>query len=233
MEPTTFCSILSERTRSAHQRAESGVFITSLLAGRLDVRSLVRLLDALLPVYDELEAQLPQAAAADGTVALFDHRRLDRAPRLRADLRAFGHCASGRQRAVTREYVEAIRASTASPQRLLAHHYTRYLGDLAGGQVIRRLVERHYDVAPQSLTYYDFSDLGDLVHYRRQYRALLELVPWSPTEQAEFIAECALAYDLNARLFAALAVESGIEASDRPALSQFLAAEQGHVSTSR
>jgi heme oxygenase len=228
MAPATFCATIKERTAAAHERAESQGFIRSLLSGELNVRSLVLLLEHLEPVYEELEGRL-RMASQDPSVALFDHRRLDRRPRLREDLRRLGRRTTASPGPATLEYVRVIRASAASPQRLLAHHYTRYLGDLAGGQVIARLVERHYGVSGAHLTYYDFSDLGDLVHYRKQYRALLDLLPWSPAEQAEFIAECEVAYDANSRLFAELAGCCGLEQRQGQAPAGFLSSEGAHT----
>ncbi len=229
MNQPAFCATIKERTAAAHERAESQAFIRSLLNGELNVRSLVLLLEHLEPVYEELEGQL-RLLNEDASVALFDHRRLDRRPRLRADLRRLGRRTTSVPGPATLEYVRVIRASAASPQRLLAHHYTRYLGDLAGGQVIARLVERHYGVASRQLTYYDFSDLGDLVHYRKQYRALLDLLPWSTAEQAEFITECEVAYEANSRLFCELAVCCGLEVGRGQAPVGFLSSERAHAS---
>lgn len=232
MVPVTFCTRLKEQTAAAHRRAESQAFIMALKRGELNVRSLVLMLEQLQPVYEELEAQL--ACAGDHPwVALFDHRRLDRAARLRRDLDRLGRVTAPTLGRGTRTYVAAVRASAASPQRLLAHHYTRYMGDLAGGQVIARLVERHYGLSPSHLSYLDFSDLGDPVHYRKQYRALLDLLPWSPTEQAEFITECEVAFDVNARMLEALAVSSGLETPSTPSGAAFLSGERGHLAMPR
>ena len=228
MHPTTFCATIKERTAAAHRRAESQAFIRSLMSGELNVRSLALMLEHLQPVYEELEAQL-RLAQADPSVGLFDHRRLDRAVRLRNDLRGLGRRTAAVPGCATREYVAAVRASAASPQRLLAHHYTRYLGDLAGGQAIATLVERHYGLSRAQLSYFDFSDLGDLVHYRRQYRALLDLLPWSPTEQAEFITECEVAFDLTGRIFGELALASGLQVAGDPAPAGFLSSERAHA----
>lgn len=218
---------LREATSAAHDHAESEKFIQLLMNGSLNVRALVMLLESLLPVYTELEQQM-KVHTTDPTVGLFDHRALDRAQRLCADLDSFGSRRShGRSPAAT-GYVEVISASAEAPQRLLAHHYTRYLGDLAGGQAISRLVQRHYGVCADHLTYYDFSDLGDTPHYRRTYRALLDLVPWTPTEQAEFIAECEVAYEMNRLLFAELGERCGLEPGADSALRSFATAEMRH-----
>lgn len=111
-----------------------------------------------------------------------------------------------------------IEASATSPQRLIAHHCTRYLGDLAGGQVIAAMMRRHDGVEPEALTFYDFTALGDTMHYRRRYKALLDRVPWSPAEQAEFIAECRVAFAWNTEVFGQLGehVGAAIDATASP-----------------
>ena len=228
MAATTFCTAIKERTAAAHERAESHVFIRALLSGQLNVRALVQMMESLVPVYDQLETSLREAST-DASVALFDHRRLDRTTRLRDDLRALGRRDPVAVEPASRAYADAIRHSTTSPQRLLAHHYTRYLGDLAGGQAIARLVQRHYEVPSTVLSYYDFSDLGDLTHYRKQYKALLDLVPWSPTEQAEFITECQVSFEASSRLFSDLALACGMQVPERASAAGFLAAERAHT----
>ncbi len=206
----TFCTRLKTQTASAHRRAESSIFIQELMAGSLNVRAVVSLLAALEPVYQALEGTL-RSMDSDPTIALFDHRTLDRADRLKADLHSSGRVHTDDPPKATHTYVEIIASAAGSPQRLLAHHYTRYLGDLAGGQAISRLVQRHYGIDSEQLTYYDFSAMGNTHHYRKQYRALLDLLPWSPVEQAVFIAECEIAYDINAALFVELGQQLGLE----------------------
>jgi heme oxygenase (biliverdin-producing, ferredoxin) len=227
-DPPAFSLRLREATSAAHDQAESQQFIQMLMAGSLNVRALVSLLESLLPVYAELEEQM-KAHASDSTVGLFDHRALDRTQRLQADLERFGSRGRMFDSSAVSAYVDAISASASSPHRLLAHHYTRYLGDLAGGQAISRLVQRHYGVSADHLTYYDFSGLGDTHHYRRTYRALLDLVPWTPTEQAEFIAECEVAFESNSRLFAELGERCGLSMGGRMPVGAVASAEARHA----
>ena len=223
----TLTSLVAERTKAAHEQAENKPFITGLLNGSASVRCYVSLITALLPVYEELEAQV-RSRNDDASIALFDHRRLDRGSRIREDLRGFGQDPDRLVvNSATRRYVDAIRETAASPQRLLAHHYTRYLGDLAGGQAIARNVMTHYDIAPHLLSFYDFSDLGDVVHYRRRYKSLLDLVPWSLEERQDFIDEAARAFELNAALFDEL--EGNGESPDACAsLRGLVSAERAH-----
>lgn len=219
--------LVAERTRAAHEQAESKPFITGLLAGSGSVRCYVSLIGALLPVYQALESQM-RCNNDDASIALFDHRRLDRSARICADLRGFGQDPEGTVvNPATRRYVESVESAAASPQRLLAHHYTRYLGDLAGGQAIARSVMTHYDVNPDLLSFYDFSDLGDVVHYRRRYKSLLDLVPWSAGEKQEFIDEVVRAFELNSSLFEELE-GNGEPADARTNLRGLFRAERAH-----
>lgn len=225
-KPPSLSGEVASRTKAAHDRTESRPFMSELMAGALSVRSYVAYLAALAPVYEELEHQL-RSTKGEASISLFDHRRLDRHDRICSDLRGFGqHVDKITPSPVTRAYVDVIRSAAVSPQRLIAHHYTRYLGDLAGGQVIARCMSQHYDVPETLLSFYDFSDLGDVVHYRRRYKSLLDLVPWSAGEKREFIDEVSKVFDLNASLFDELASEKSAPESNPGA---FLRAERVHL----
>jgi heme oxygenase (biliverdin-producing, ferredoxin) len=66
-----------------------------------------------------------------------------------------------------RDYVSRIRslaASNASARLLLAHAYVRYLGDLSGGQVIKRCLTKEYNLPEtgEGVRFYEFeSASGD------------------------------------------------------------------------
>lgn len=215
--------MIRESTREAHEAAESAPFVRQLMGGSLQARHYADLLVALEPVYGAMEEEL-RAHADESSVALFDHRKLDRHARIVHDLAGFGQVPGSRPLPrVVADYVAAIHEAAASPQRLLAHHYTRYLGDLAGGQAIAARLRQHYDLGPEVLTFYDFSDLGDLVHYRRRYRDLLDLVPWTVPEREEFVAESQRVFALNAALFHALGERQEPERG-----ASFFASERAH-----
>ncbi len=204
MRDERFWDRLRRETNEAHERASGHPFMAALLGGDLGADGYARYLAALEPVYAALETAM--RATQDASTAVFDHRALDRRNRLCADLVALAGPDWAPSTAGA-SYAAAVAATAGSPHRLLAHHYTRYLGDLAGGQAIAALVRREYGIDATALTYLDFSALGDTHHYRKQYRVLLDLLPWSASERAEFIGTAASAYDLSADMFDALAVE--------------------------
>jgi heme oxygenase len=224
-----FCESVKSATARLHEQAESSPFISLLMSGRLNVRSYARYVQALQPVYQVLEETM--RGLEDPIVGVFDHRGLDRSDRMIADLSTFGLPAFSRGSSATNNYCAAILASAAEPHRILAHHYTRYLGDMAGGQAISRLMQRHYNIDPRSLTFYDFAALGDTHHYRKQYKNLLDLLAWSPTEQAEYIAESQLAYQLNIELFDELGRICGVLPRTGSSGNDFFASEKAHSVT--
>lgn len=81
------------------------------------------------------------------------------------------------------KFIERIHtiASSPDPSALLAHAYVRYLGDLSGGQIIRRHIAKAYGLDPVSglgTQFYEFQKLGgggvagigDMNHIKGWYR---------------------------------------------------------------
>jgi heme oxygenase len=95
----------------------------------------------------------------------------------------------------------------------VAHHYTRYLGDLAGGQVVGKVLERTYGVTGPGALFYDFSALGSPSRFRARYRALLDAAPWDDIEQRRVADEAVRAFELNIAVFEELAAATGLPAA--------------------
>ena len=104
----------------------------------------------------------------------------------------------------TAEYVARIRATRTSPERFLAHHYLRYLGDLSGGQAVAALMARHYGIPAEALSMYRFPDLPKPKVFKDGYRTLLDRAQLSEDQRAALIEEAVADFDLNARMFADL-----------------------------
>ena len=104
--------------------------------------------------------------------------RLDRAPAIEADLVAL--CGERWSQGIPllaagELYARRIaKAAEGDGTRLIAHAYTRYLGDLSGGQILQRLLARSLDLRPSELSFYDFSRFSDLDALKADYRQALD-----------------------------------------------------------
>lgn len=197
---TTFAQQLRDGTAAAHRRTESAGFVSRLMSGQLDRGAYAALLAQLRHVYAELEA--PGAAlGGDPVVAALDDPLLRRTAAIERDLAALG-AAAVTALPSTERYVARIRELAGSwPAGWVVHHYTRYLGDLSGGQLMRRALRRHYGVEATATSFLDFSALGPLGAYKARYRAALDAVPWSTEERAAAVREAERAFDHNHALF--------------------------------
>jgi len=205
----SFSALLRERTAGDHRDAETSPFMAALLKGELPLAGYTDMLAQHAHAYEALESPDP-VVADDPTVAPFLHPGLLRTPALTADLTDLVgsdwrtvHPPSS----ATSRYVARLRqVGSTWPGGYVAHHYTRYLGDLSGGQFIGRIAARTYDLTPdRGGRFPNFDGLGDLDEFKQGYRRALDDAPWPLDEQTRIVDEIRTAYQLNSDVFAELA----------------------------
>ncbi|GAA1855888.1 biliverdin-producing heme oxygenase [Pseudonocardia ailaonensis] len=201
-------SRLRQATTEVHERAHHSGYMSALLGGRLPLAGYTLLAEQYLALYGALEARGDELAS-DPAAAPFVIDDLRRVPALRQDVAALGGSADApRVLPATEAYVARLREADAP--RWVAHHYTRYLGDLAGGQMVGKLLERTYGITGPGALFYDFSVLGSPSRFRTHYRELLDGAPWDEVEQRAVIDEALHAFELNIALLDALADQVGV-----------------------
>lgn len=104
----------------------------------------------------------------------------------------------------TERYVARLRTVGASLPAYAAHAYTRYLGDLSGGQIIKRMLERHYGLSGDGLAFYTFVEIPKSKPFKDVYRERLDGLVLTPEQLDETVAEAKHAFRLNSDLFADL-----------------------------
>jgi len=91
------------------------------------------------------------------------------------------------------------------PGGYIAHHYTRYMGDLSGGQFIRMELQKIYGYQKGGgVDFYLFDEVGSLPRFKNEYRARLDALPFGEREQQRMIGEVKLAYQLNTEVLGEL-----------------------------
>ncbi|GAA3669154.1 heme oxygenase (biliverdin-producing) [Microbacterium marinilacus] len=199
---------LRERTRDAHSTSEGAGFMSALLKGERSRDDYISLVAQHYFVYAALEAAT-ERMRQDPVASRFISDKLTRLPALEADLE-FLLGADWRERIsplpATAEYVARIeQVGSTWAGGFVAHHYTRYLGDLSGGQHIGRVMKRQFGFDTNGIGFYIFADIADPTAFKDVYRDELDAVPWDDAEKERVIAEVLLAYDFNTRLFDDLA----------------------------
>lgn len=202
-----FAARLRTATAERHSKAEHSDFMTRLMRGELDQRA-YRL---LLGQYRHLYAALEEVAShlrdhPEPITEPFLHPGLDRHAAILQDLTVLHDGASLADPALpaTDEYVRRIHATSQVPERFLAHHYLRYLGDLSGGQAVAALMARHYEIPAEALSMYRFPELPKPKVFKDGYREMLDAAPLTEEQAKRLIEEALDGFDLNAALFAQL-----------------------------
>jgi heme oxygenase len=195
---------MREGSRAEHEAAEGSDFMSELLAGALNRRGYADLLVRLRLVYAALETAIRQRCD-DPAVAAVHDSALERLTAIDADLEFWAPHASPDEEPSPAAAAYVARIQTAEwGGALVAHHYTRYLGDLSGGQAIGRVLSRTYDLDGAGVAFYEFAEIPKPKPYKDAYRARLDALRLSPTEVAEIVTEVKVAFDLNRGLFTEL-----------------------------
>ena len=87
------------------------------------------------------------------------------------------------------------------------------LGDLAGGQIVGKVLERVYGLTGPGALFYDFSALGSPSRFRTRYRALLDAAPWDEIERRRVTDEAVRAFELNIAMLDGMAEATGLPAA--------------------
>lgn len=185
-----------------HDAAEQSPFVTELLSGRVNAQGYVDYLLRLRAIYAALETAVREHRDDPLVAAVYDPA-LERLGAIDADLE---HWAPGADRDVDSPAVRAYCARFAdSPWggALVAHHYTRYLGDLSGGQAIGRILGRSFELDGDGLAFYDFPMRPK--PYKDAYRARLDGLDLDGDQIDRVVDEVKLAFNLNQRVFDELA----------------------------
>ena len=196
-------------SRAEHTAAESSDFIERLLDGGAERDEYAAYVRRLATVYDALES-VGRSHAGDPMVDAVVDPLLDRRDALAADLDYWvgeGWHETPLDSPATDAYVSRIRAATDEWTGLyVAHHYTRYLGDLSGGQAIGRVISRTYGL-PDGVgaAFYEFAGIPKPKPYKDAYRARLDALDIDAVDKQRIVSEVKLAFRLNEALFAELA----------------------------
>lgn len=207
------------RVGALHAEAERTGIVADILRRRASVAGYALLLRNLLPAYTALEDGLRRHRGSPALAPLADPD-LFRAAAIAADLAALGtaslDAAALPLLAEAGRYAARIAsAADGDGGLLIAHAYTRYVGDLSGGQIMRRLLAGSIGVPAAALSAFDFAALGDPDAYKARYRDAIDRAGRAIADPDAAAAEAAVAFRLNIDL--SRAVQAAVAGATTPA----------------
>jgi heme oxygenase len=199
---------LREGTSKSHTMAENVNFIKSFLGGVIDKTSYTEMLSKLYFVYEAIENAMEQNKEHEYIKPIY-FPELNRTESLKEDL-IFHYGEDWLENITlskaTLDYVNRIKTvSKEKPELLVAHAYTRYLGDLSGGQILKKIAQRSMGLeGSEGLAFYEFKEVSDEAQFKLNYKAALDSLPIKENEASQIIAEANTAFTLNMNIFSEL-----------------------------
>ena len=207
-----FSQVLREGSWSDHDSSEGADFMANIMRGQATLEDYIALVAQHYFMYEALESVVDEVVT-DDVFAPFHDEDLRRMRALEADLIALiGDDWRARITPVpaTADYAARIREVGAEGwiPGIIAHHYTRYLGDLSGGQMIaKRVSKQHGFTEGHGVEFYNFASIGSLADFKNRYREALDHLGGmlDDAEQARVLEEVRRAYGYNTSVFIDLA----------------------------
>lgn len=206
---TSLSHTLRDCTATAHGYAEKSPFMSRLISGALTRDAVADYTGQLWFIYVALERSVRHHSTGTHLSAVAD-ARLERVVALERDLVAL--IGEGWREELlpgvgTIAYVDRLTRLGAIGDEigLVAHHYVRYLGDLAGGQVIARMLRDRYGITQDGLNFYNFAEIGKVKPYRDGYREQIDALGLDEFQASWLVSSANEAFALNGAVFQDLA----------------------------
>ncbi|XP_068099694.1 heme oxygenase 2 [Hyperolius riggenbachi] len=207
LRPTDLSELLKEGTKESHDKAENTKFVKEFLKGRIK-RELFKLVTtALYYTYSAMEEELDQNKEHPAITPLYFPQELHRTEALKRDLQYFygeGWEDTIQCSEATRAYVDRIHhLGQHQPELLVAHAYTRYLGDLSGGQILKKVAQRalHLPTTGEGVQFFIFDNVTNAQQFKQLYRARMNTLDLDSETKDRIVDEANRAFQFNMAVF--------------------------------
>ncbi|XP_059213402.1 heme oxygenase-like [Centropristis striata] len=197
---------IKQVTRESHVRAENTELMLSFQRGKVSLPQYKLLLCSLYEVYQALEEELDRNSDHPAVAPIYFPAELARLEAIEKDLEYF-YGPDWREKivvpAATKRYCHRLRQiGKENPEFLLPHAYTRYLGDLSGGQVLGRIAQKSMGLkGSEGLSFFAFPGVSSPNLFKQLYRSRMNSVELTEEERNGVLEEAVRAFELNIQVF--------------------------------
>ncbi|KAG0335279.1 hypothetical protein BG004_000059 [Podila humilis] len=198
---------LKEGTKSVHAEAERSKFVRYFFKGEISAATYGRFLISLYQVYTALEKALDANKDNASLQLIYFPVELSRKASLEEDLEFFNgpewRDMLSPVSPAQQGYIDAIeRCSNTKPELLLAHSYVRYLGDLSGGQILAKKLQKYNDLPEgKGVAFYNFDLIEDKEGFKDNFRKRLNQVEVDEETHKQIVEESCQAFIRNIDIF--------------------------------
>jgi heme oxygenase len=192
---------LRSGTRQAYRNAENIGFMKCFIQGVVDRECFIKLLSNLYFVYSELETAIDKNQQHPVITVMY-FPELNRQASLEKDMMFYygnlwPHFIS--PLTATQNYIARIYEINAhEPALLLGHAYTRYMGDLSGGQMLQKIAQSALKLSGyEGTSFYNFEQIPNKQEFKKRYHQALDTVPIDDITGDKIVAEANNAFCLN------------------------------------
>ncbi|XP_041789302.1 heme oxygenase-like [Chelmon rostratus] len=193
-------------TKESHVRAENTELMLSFQRGQVTLQQYKLLLCSLYEIYQALEEELERNCNHPGVAPIYFPAELARLEAIEKDLEFF-YGQNWREKivvpAATKRYSHRLRQiGKENPEFLVAHAYTRYLGDLSGGQVLGRIAQKSMGLKDrEGLAFFAFPGVSSPNLFKQLYRSRMNSVELTEEERNGVLEEAVRAFEFNIQVF--------------------------------
>ncbi|EDO37616.1 predicted protein, partial [Nematostella vectensis] len=198
---------LKKGTKVVHRAAENVHFVKEFARGRIESYWYRVLLADLYYVYSVLEEESRKHKDHPCFGPIHFPEKLERTESIKEDL-AFYYGEDWEEQIklsdATKEYVDRLKAISAEdPRLLIPHHYTRYLGDLSGGAILKKMAVKAMKLPEtgEGVKFFTFDKVANAKEFKNHYRSRLDKLDISKDVSDKLVQEANLAFMLNIKVF--------------------------------
>jgi heme oxygenase len=196
---------LREGTKKAHTMAENMGFVRCFLRGVVEKNSYRKLVANFYYAYVAMEEEL-ERHKDHPVVSKIYFPELHRKASLESDLAYYYGPNWANEISLTpggQRYVDRIReVANTQPELLVSHSYTRYIGDLSGGQILKGIAQRAMNLSEgEGTAFYEFPEISDEKAFKTKYRESMDAAPVDDAMVAAIVEEANDAFGLNMEMF--------------------------------